>query len=258
MKRVLRSIFLVAALAFLAGSPLAWGQQPNHSPREYRWSVTAEPGIAYHWHRVRPVVPEVFSISSPVGYGRITVGYRFKPDWWLEVGGHVSDYGPVLGLYRRPSSGGGTNWGAPLIGGSLRAGYSGLSGRRFALYAFLEGGIGFLANSRTTSRGIRGPLIEEDRYRYLVYRKTFIQPWIPHVGVGIRPEARLTRKGRLWTYLHLSGQVGWQEAAGLNILYWTEPSHSQPKNATSRFSGSGWNIAWGWKVYLGKNSTSQP
>ncbi len=226
-------------------------------PPTYRWAVTVETGIDYQWSEVKPVVSEIFSTYFPSPYGKVSVAYRIKSDWWLGVTGIIGEFNPAVTLSKRPRLAWSTGWDSPLSGGSVTVTYAGLSGKRFSLPAFANGGVYHLSPNSGISR-LRIMNSSNQPYLDLTLTPAYLQSWMPYFGLGIRPEARLTRDSRLWMFLLFSGQLGWKKGAGLDLVYFTAPSHTTAHKGGSTYSGSGWNMAIGLKLYLGNKQVINP
>jgi hypothetical protein len=231
-----------------------WKPDVSRPENKGAWSVGLEAGPNYRFHRAKNAQHPIGSIFSPILESSLNIGWQIKPGWRGEFGWQVwlppvSSVGVTIGNNKIWM---GEFWNLPTFGGYIGASRMLLSPGRFRLYATTRLGVMYFPAETNFGWGDWRSRPTNPEYFRIIADPIQLRSLIPYAGIGIRPEFRLVRSGRLWTYAHLTANQGFLKAMSLNLTYWTDPSETETFQATSAFSGTSLNITWGIRLFLGK------
>jgi hypothetical protein len=223
-------------------------------PVNTQWSVGLDAGLFFQRYRVTPEPSLMRSIWAPHYGAKLHAAYHLPSGWVLEGGLHVQGHTPSVGyVFEDELEASGSGSGIPITGGFAGAAYKLVNKPRFRVYGRGSVGLAFTPYDPDMI-GITwvGPIESDDSYLFIRYEERQFRPAVPFLSVGLRSEWRISHGGPAWLYAHLGSTAGWRDLAGLDITYWTEPSHSQPNEAISRYAGTGWELSFGTRVFFGK------
>lgn len=231
-----------------------WKPDVSHPENKGAWSIGLEAGPNYQFHRAENARNPIGSIFLPSMEGSLNIGWYIKPGWRGEAGLQVWQ-SAVAGIgitLNEQKFWFGEGWNLPTLGGYIGASRILLSPGRFRLSATARlGAMYFPEDSISGWRELRSDTDDPNYFRASP-EAVQLRSLIPYAGIGLRPEFRLVRSGRLWTYAHFYANQGFMKAVGLNLSYWTDPDEAETFRATSAFSGTSLNITWGIRLFLGK------